>query len=206
MTACYRFYGPIHVLDHDDGSQYPYEILEDVYLVRWDCQRFAIPGRQRGVMEREGYRTDFASIPGRKSLKKLLEPQKLIKAAFDATIKWAVWVYRKVADGVEKCIGYFVDKVAYAAVVHDWLYSTRQVSCVFANEIFYDILRGAKVWSAWIMYQAVSMFGPAFYDGNPIEEVRADRELGQTAMDRFFAAFPDAILGEVCPYLSVVAG
>lgn len=200
----YRFYGPIHVLDHADGSQYPYELLEDVYVVRWDCQRFAIPGRQSGLLPREGYRTDFASIPGRRSLKKLLEPQNLIRAEYDASIKWAVWVYR-MNNGVQELLGYFVDRVAYAAIMHDWLYSTRQVSCAFANEIFDDILRGAKVWSAWLMYQAVSIFGSKFYNSYPIEEVREDRELGRIAMDRFFAAIPDLSLEAAPPYLSFQA-
>lgn len=199
----YAFLGPIHVLDHEDNSQYPFEFLRDLFVVRNGLQRFAIPGRQDAPLFRFGYRTDFASIPGRKILKKLLEPQNLIPASVvDVAIKFAVWVYRKI-QGVISLVGYFVDKVAYAAVLHDWLYSTRQVPCSFANQAFFDILNGASVWSARLMYSAVCMFGWKFYDGYPDDEVRQDRELGQTAMDRFLAAVPDAALDSFVPYLSL---
>lgn len=204
MTT-YSFHDAIHVLDHADGSKYSFEFLRDLYIVRNGVQRFAIPGRQAGLLPRDGYRTDFASIPGRRSLKKLLEPQRLIRAAVvDPLIKFAVWVYRKI-EGAIQLIGYFVDKVAYAAVLHDWLYSTRQVPAKFADTVFFDILRGAGVWSARVMHSAVWTFGWMFYLGYPDDEVREDRELGRSAMDRFFARWPDLATAPPA-YLTVSAG
>lgn len=202
----YRFYNSIHVLRHRDGRAYPLELLRDVYLVRDGWQRFAIPGRQGGVLPRPGFETDFASIPGRHTLKRLLEPQDLVPCCeVDESIERAVWVYDDV-DGVPVLAGYFIDPVAYAALLHDWLYAARVVACDMANRYFFEILKGLNVWSSWIMFKAVDLFGWAFYDNNPIGEVREDRELGQAAMDRFFSAIPDLKLQEAFPYLTVPAG
>lgn len=199
----YRFYSPIHVLRHKDGRKYPFELLRDVYLVRGAWQRFAIPGRQTGAWPRAGFETDFASIPGRRTLKRILEPQNLVPCCeFDPMIKWAVWVYDDV-DGVPVLSGYFVDRVAYAALLHDWLYAARLVACTQANDFFFEVLRGAGVWSSFIMYKAVDMFGWAFYDRNPLYEVREDRELGRTAMDRFFEWLPEGRLQDEPAYLTV---
>ena len=202
----YRFYGSIHVLRHRDGRPYPFELLRDVYVVRDGWQRFAVPGRQGGVWRRPGFETDFASIPGRRTLKRLLEPQNLVPCCeVDESIEHAVWVYDDV-DGAPVLAGYFIDKVAYAALLHDWLYATRIVSCDAANEYFFDLLRGMGVWSSWVMFKAVDLFGWAFYASNVPDEVREDRELGQSAMDRFFEAIPDVKLQDVRPYLAVPAG
>ena len=202
----YRFYNSIHVLRHGDGRKYPFELLRDVYLVRHSWQRIAIPGRQGGTWPRPGFETDFASIPGRRTLKRILEPQNLVPCCVvDESIKWAVWVYDDVGGG-PVLSGYFIDKVAYAALLHDWLYSTRLVPCEHANEFFFEVLRASGVWSSWVMFKAVDLFGWAFYESNPLYEVREDRELGQSAMDRFLAWLPDADLQAALPYLTVPAG
>lgn len=199
----YRFYNSIHVLRHTDGRKYPFELLRDVYLVRGAWQRFAIPGRQGGAWPRPGFETDFASIPGRRTLKRLLEPQNLVECCeVDESIKWAVWVYDEV-NGVPVLVGYFIDKVAYAALLHDWLYSTRIVSCDMANDFFFEVLKGAGVWSSFVMFKAVDLFGWAFYDCNSLHEVRGDRELGQSAMDRFIEHLPDWKIAESSPYLTI---
>lgn len=207
LKATYRFFGSIHVLRHKDGRKYPFELLRDFRFVRNGYQRFVVPGRQEWPWWRRGFETDFGSIPGKNSLKRWLEPQDLVPCSeVDESIKHAVWVYDDGPNDKPILVGYFIDFVAIPALVHDWLYAARLVSCELANEIFFDLLKGFKVWSSWIMYKAVSLFGWIFYDGNPIEEIRQDRELGQVAMDRFFADVPDSKLHELSSYLAVPAG
>lgn len=204
MAQRYRFYNQIHVIDHQDKSTYAYEFFHDLNALRNRNHRISIPGRR--VVDGkvvEGYRTDFASIPGRKSLKKLLEPQNLIRAdKVDASIRWAVWVYH-IVDGEVVLYGYFVDRIAYAAVVHDWLFSTRSVACTLANEIFFGILRCGGVWYGFVLYSGVASLGWVFYNGYPDSEVAEDRELGRASMRDFLVSVPDAVLETTVPYLDV---
>lgn len=199
----YRFYNQIHVIDHQDSSTYAFEFYKNLNAVRGDQHRISIPGRRTVPgFEREGYRTDFASIPGRKSLKKLMEPQNLKRAdKVDPTIKWAVWVYHIAADGSIFLYGYFIDRIAYAAVVHDWLFSTRMVSVMLANNIFFEILRCGDVWYSGILYSGVVLLGWYFYNGYPSKEVAEDRDLGRLSMYEFLNDVPQ--LEDAVPYMDV---
>lgn len=162
----------IHVLNKKDKSQYPMKLIHDFACI-YDGKLIA-PSRD--------YETDFASIPF-KWLKRRLEPQKLIKCSeYKAGIKYSVWVYELI-DGVVTLVGYIIDPVAYAAVIHDWLYSTECVSRSYADRVFFDILQENDVWSSYIMYAAVRLGGWPSFPHKRIE-VQEDRQLGRYAYTR----------------------
>lgn len=52
-------------------------------------------------------------------------------------------------------------KPGKAAVLHDYLYHTKQVSRAMADLIFYEAMRvnKTKAWKAWLMYKGVHWFG-----------------------------------------------
>lgn len=54
-----------------------------------------------------------------------------------------------------------VGKYAPAAVVHDWLYSTKKLSRKEADKIFLRAMKelGVSLWKRYIMYFAVRAFG-----------------------------------------------
>lgn len=163
----------IHVLNRKDGSQYPLTNLRDFVCIH-NGKLIVVP---------EGYETDFASIPT-KWLKRKLEPQKLVPAMkYRPGKKFVVWVYEYNNGGIPVIVGYIEDPVAYAAVVHDWLYSTECVSRSRADSIFFDILRENRVWSAYLMYAAVRVGGWPSFPHKRIEVIE-DRELGREAYTR----------------------
>ncbi len=48
-----------------------------------------------------------------------------------------------------------------AAVIHDYLYRSTQIEKRVADQVFYEALldTGTPRWRAWLMYQAVVLFG-----------------------------------------------
>lgn len=163
----------LHVLNMKNGAQYPFQNLRDFVCIH----------NGRLIVVPKGYETDFASIPT-KWLKRRLEPQKLVPAAkYRPGKKFVVWMYEYNNMGVPVVVGYIEDPVAYAAVVHDWLYSTECISRAEADRIFFDILRDNRVWSAYLMYAAVRVGGwPSFpHKRNEVEE---DCALGREAYTR----------------------
>jgi len=163
----------IHVLDKQDKSKYPLRLLRD----------FACLYDNKLIVPPMGYDTDFASIPT-KWLKRRLEPQKLIACKeYKSGIKYSVWVYHLDSNGKPVLVGYIVDPVAYAAVIHDWLYSTECVSRAYADRVFYDILHHANVKWDWLMYAGVRVGGWPSYPHKK-SEVSEDRALGREAYKR----------------------
>jgi len=167
------FANEIHVLNKKDGSQYPLVLVKDLICI-YKGKLIVVP---------KGYATDFASIPT-KWLKRKLEPSKLnVSWKYREGKKFAVWVYENDADGVPQIVGYIEDPVAYAAVIHDWLYSTECVSRSYADRVFFDILQENDVWSSYIMYAAVRLGGWPSFPHKRIE-VQEDRQLGRYAYTR----------------------
>lgn len=202
----FRIFGPIRVLDHRDGSTYPFEILRD-WRFTMGRYRVSVPGRRwRSGKAREGFRTDFASIPGRRSLKRLLEPQRLIPCSEESLDHGphVVYVYVLGAGGLPVMVGRFQDPVAAPAVAHDWFYSTHLVPRVFADKVFRDLLRANGVWSSGVMYHSVRWFGGFAYDRCDLEEMRHDRDLGETSIKEWFEENPDPFTGPV--WRTVLAG
>lgn len=182
----YRFPRPLRVLDHQTRVQYPLEVFTDFGCVTPTGWTIVAPGRFfRGDGSLvEGYRTDFASIPT-KLLKRMLEPQRLIRCAAECIDKpWVVYVYHLDSNGIPFLYGYLIDPIAYAAVLHDLLYSLEVVARGIADRIFYEVLKQGGVWSAWPMYAAVRSFGGLSFP-HPPEEVREDRDLASLAHSRW---------------------
>lgn len=180
----------LRVIDHRVKVQYPLEVFSDFGCVDPSGGTLVVPGRfcRPGMPHVEGYRTDFASIPT-KLLKRMLEPWRL-KRCSEENIPgpWVVYVYHLDAHGIPFLYGYLVDPIAYAAVIHDWLYSTEQVARGIADRIFYEILVQGGVWSAWPMYAAVRAGGWTSFP-HPADEVTEDLLLGAQAVDRWCAAW-----------------
>lgn len=176
----------LRVIDHRSREQYPLEVFTDFGCVTPTGWTIVAPGRFfRGDGSLvQGYRTDFASIPT-KSLKRMLEPWRLKRcSAENIPGPWVVYVYHLDANGVPFLFGYLADPIAYAAVVHDLLYSLEVVARGIADRIFYEILKQAGVWSAYPMYLAVRAGGWVSFP-HPPEEVREDRDLASLAHARW---------------------
>ena len=185
-----RFPSVLRVIDHRDGSKYPLEIFTDFGCVDPSGGTLVVPGwfSRPGYPPIRDYRTDFASIPT-KMLKRMLEPWRLTRCVTECIDKpWVVYVYHLDANGIPFLFGYLVDPIAYAAVIHDWLYSTEQVARGIADRIFYEILRQGGVWSAYPMYAAVRSFGGLSFP-HPPDEVTEDLILGAQAADRWCRAW-----------------
>lgn len=58
-----------------------------------------------------------------------------------------------------------------AAVLHDWLYTSHEVSRLLADEVFREASLVCKIphWRVWVMYQAVRIAGQESWDriGSP---------------------------------------
>lgn len=185
-----RFPAPLRVIDHRSKERYPLEVFTDFGCVDPSGGTLVVPGwcPRPGHPPIRGYRTDFASIPT-KLLKRMLEPWRLKRCTEENIDKpWVVYVYHLDAQGVPFLFGYLVDPIAYAAVIHDWLYSTEQVARGIADRIFYEILKQGSVWSAYPMYLAVRAGGWASFP-HPSDEVTEDLLLGAQAADRWCAAW-----------------
>lgn len=55
----------------------------------------------------------------------------------------------------------------YASTIHDYLYTTAQVSRKDADKVFYEALRdeGVAKWRAWLMWSGVRVGGKSSYKG-----------------------------------------
>lgn len=173
----------LYLVDHSRG-EYPLEVLLDTPIYKRDGTLLTVVGGRCG--KKEGYRTDLASIPTKK-LKDLLEPKKR-RPWGGEEIKgdWVVYVYKTDDDGELVPDYWFRSCVAYAAVVHDWLYSLELVERAFADAIFLEILSIDGVWSRYIMYAAVRAGGWPSYPHAPTE-VSEDRILAAEALDRWYS-------------------
>lgn len=171
----------LYLVDHCRGK-YPLEILLDLPIYKRDGTLLTVVGGR--WRKKPGYRTDLASIPTKK-LKDFLEPKRR-KPWSGEEIKgdWVVYVYKEDEDGTLVPDYWFRSCVAYAAVVHDWLYSLELVERAFADAIFLEILGLDRVWSRFIMYAAVRAGGWPSYP-HPPAEVSEDRILAAEALDRW---------------------
>lgn len=52
-----------------------------------------------------------------------------------------------------------------AAVIHDWLYSTKQLDRASSDRVFLNALRSSGIarWRAWLLYGGVRLFGRSRY-------------------------------------------
>ena len=52
-------------------------------------------------------------------------------------------------------------KYGKAAILHDYIYKTKQVSRTMADDIFHEamLVGGTPTWKAWLMYEAVHIWG-----------------------------------------------
>ena len=142
-----RFNEIIKVLDGD--GKYPYTLMESVCFTHPKWGRIVIP---------KGYTTDFASIPTW-VLKKLLEPEHRRPSDHpDYDWKHLVVFYKVKVNGIVPDTK-MDDPIAYAALVHDWVYSIEMFPRSVCDRIFVDILREFKVPTAGLMYWAVRLGG-----------------------------------------------
>lgn len=196
MTAhTYTFPRVLRVLDRRDGTKYPFEGLGDFACLSSVGYRTVVPGRAATLPSglalpggAEGFLTDFASVPT-KPLKRWLAPQELVPC-FGENIQgpWVVYVYHLDADGELVLAGFIRSAVAFAAYIHDWLYSIESIPRAVCDRIFYEILVQGGMWSAYLMYSAVRVGGGLCWP-HPLDEVREDRELGRQAMLRWIDTY-----------------
>ena len=166
MSSSFRFSNRIHVLEGD--GKYPYTLLESVEFWHSKYGRIVIP---------KGYTTDFASIPTR-VLKKLMEPQHRRPASNYLGLV-GVRFYALTVDGIMPRTA-MDDPIAYAALVHDWVYSIEMFPRSTCDKIFRDILRGFNVESRNLMYWAVRLGGWTAWP-HEIETKRYWQEQGRLA-------------------------
>lgn len=171
-----RFFNDsIHVLEGD--GKYPYTLLRSVAFDHPKYGRIVIP---------KGYTTDFASIPTR-VLKKMLEPMK----RYPATTHDFGWpnlvVFYKITVGGIVPDTKMDDPIAYAALVHDWIYSIEMFPRSVCDAIFRDILREFKVESRNMMYWAVRLGGWTAWP-HEIETKKYWQEQGRLATLKYQAS------------------
>lgn len=120
---------------------------------------FAYQDRQHGILGvPAGFETDFASVKPLRTVAWML-------LASSLAVGW-LW---PMAGALIGSLGYgalalYAGVVGYgdaAAVIHDHLYATAQLSRAAADRVFYDALRASGVarWRAWLMYAGVRLGG-----------------------------------------------
>lgn len=134
-----------------DAFQRPLVVTPNADGVLW---RLDAPFSWAYISVPAGFKTDFASIP----------PLSLIggvfaSVAFVAGWQWLFWAAMAVV--LISHLLLHTGSYTRAAVIHDWLYSTRQLSRSASDWALFEAMRacGTHLWKRCVIWLAVRCFG-----------------------------------------------